>query len=815
MNDYANPSDPMKFWYDSITEIETALIGGVILHPEAVGSVLQTGLETEHFGDLGCAALWTRIAGIISRGGTIDHRTVLQGGAGLVVGEGASPGAFLAKIMAEAARAGSLAEYAGLVKSAWVVRRFLDAADKARDEIAGADGIALARQLIETVDALRDSAIERSGSTRGSLGEIAAKVGANAQEMLQGKRERPPSTGLTDLDKHLPMGGLAPGSLIILAGRTGQGKAQPLTASIRTPHGWSQMGDLRIGDEVCSRSGERSVVTGVFPQGAKQVFRVIMSDGRSTRVCGDHLWEVHCAKWAEPRVISTDQIASYLQKPSYRRRLTIPMHSGEVGRPCDLPLDPWLLGALIGNGCFRNGAITFSSSDPETIGRVRASLPSGHELLFIDRYDYRIKGGNGGMALARALSELGLRERLSCEKHIPRQYLDSDRFCRMELLRGLMDTDGWVEQDGAALYQTSSPVLGRDVVELARSLGFWARIRVRQSFITEADGARSRKLDAYTIAITGPHIREIVSLPRKAERLANRSWNRALTITSIEPDGEEECQCISVSASDSLYLTDDYIVTHNTLVASALASKMATKGKGAAYFSLEVPADEIAARTICERIGARGPVYGDVLAGRMTDDDLEKFIWASREAEKLPLHIDDAPAMTIQDIALATKKQAVKFDRAGTPLALVLIDHAQIVKGSSRYQGNRVGELGEIANGAKIMAKQLGCAVVLCCQLNRGVESRDDKRPMLSDLRASGELEEAADAVLMLYREAYYLERSQAFRNGDVAAVEMMGAVRNQIEIGIEKSRQGSTGRATLWCDPGRSILADQARYGS
>lgn len=476
MNDYANPSDPMKFWYDSIAEIETALIGGVILHPEAVGSVLQTGLETEHFGDLGCAALWTRIAAIVARGGTIDHRTVLQGGAGLVVGEGASPGAFLAKIMAEAARASSLAEYAGLVKSAWVIRRFLDAADKARDEIAGADGIALARQLIETVDALRDSAIERSGSTRGSLGDIAAMVGAEAQEMLQGKRERPPSTGLSDLDKHLPMGGLAPGSLIILAGRTGAGK---------------------------------------------------------------------------------------------------------------------------------------------------------------------------------------------------------------------------------------------------------------------------------------------------------------------------------------------------TLVASALASKMATKGKGAIYFSLEVPAKEIAARTICERIGARGPVYGDVLAGRMTDDDLEKFIWASREAEKRPLHLDDAPSLTIQDIALAAKKQAARFDKAGTPLALILIDHAQIVKASSRYQGNRVGELGEIANGAKVMAKQLGCAVVLCSQLNRSVEGRDDKRPTLSDLRASGEVEEAADAVLMLYREAYYLERTQAFRGGDAAAVEMMEAVRNQIEIGIEKSRQGSTGRATLWCDPGRSILADQARYGS
>ncbi|MGO4738622.1 replicative DNA helicase [Bosea sp. 2KB_26] len=466
--------DQIKFWFDSIVEIETALIGGVILHPEALGSVLQTGLEAAHFGDLGCASLWQRIEGIVSRGGAIDHRTVLQGGAGLVVGEGASPGAFLAKIMAEAARANSLAEYASIVRSAWVIRRVFDAADKARDEVAGADSVTLARSLIETVDGLRDSAIERSGSTRGSLGKIAAAVGLAAQEMLQGTRERPPATGLSDLDKHLPMGGLAPGSLIILAGRTGQGK---------------------------------------------------------------------------------------------------------------------------------------------------------------------------------------------------------------------------------------------------------------------------------------------------------------------------------------------------TLVASALGGKMATRGKGAIYFSLEVPASEISARIICERIGGRGPVYGDVLAGKLTEDQLEKFIWASAEAEKLPLHIDDTPALTIQDIHLAAKKQAATMARADTPLSLVIIDHAQIVKGSSRHQGNRVGELGEIANGAKVMAKQLGCAVVLCCQLNRGVEARDDKRPMLSDLRASGELEEAADAVLMLYREAYYLERSQAFRSEDPAAIEMMAAVRNQIEIGIEKSRQGSTGRATLWCDPGRSILADQQRW--
>jgi len=812
MNDYARPTDSFTDWNRAIAETEMALVGGIILNPAAISTVTITGLNESHFGDLACAALWKRITDVVARGGAVDYRSVVQGGAAAIMGEGGSLDHFIATITSLAAPGSMMAEYAGIVRSAWVVRQFLGAADGARADLATNDVISLARRLIEASDDLRDAALDKSRSNRGSLSDIAEQVGREAEAMMKGELKRPPSTGIEDLDRHLPMRGLAPGALYVLAGRTGQGKAQPLTSLVRSPGGWVQMGALHVGDEICSRTGEHSGVTGIFPQGVKPVFRVTMSDGRSTRVCGDHLWEVHSAKWMAPKIISTDQIAAYLRKPSYRGRLTIPVHSGDVGQSRKLPIDPWLLGALIGNGCFRNNSITFSSSDPETVERVRTSLPTGHEIQYINRYDYRIKGRNGGMALACALSELGLRERLSAEKHIPRQYLDSDSRSRLELLRGLMDTDGWIEQDGAALYQTSSPALGRDVVELARSLGFWARIRVREAFITEADGSRSRKLDAYTIAITGPHIRDVVTLPRKTERLATRSWNRALTIASIEPDGEEECQCISVSSSDSLYLTDEYIVTHNTMMGAALASKMSRRGDGAAYFSLEVPSKEIAARVICERLGGKGPVYGDILAGHANDHDLETYIWAAQEARKEPLHLDDTPAMTMADILVESRKFGDRLDKQGKKLRLAIVDHAMLVRPTGRYQGNKVNELGEIANSAKVMAKTLDCTVMLCCQLARAVEQRDDKRPNLSDLRASGEIEEAADAVLMLYREHYYATRTEAYRRGDTGAEEMAEAVKNDLEIGVEKSRQGKTGRVPLWCDPGRSIVA--GRFG-
>ena len=192
--------------------------------PPAISSVMLTGLTEDHFGDLSAAALDRRIIDIVARGGTIDFRTVVQGGASVLMGEGGSINALMARMAAIAAPAGSLADYAKIIRSAWVVRRIFDAADGARSQIATSDVTALARGLIDSVDALRDAATDQRRSSRGSLGDIAEQAGREAEAMMRGELERPPSCGIPDLDKHLPMRGLAPGALYVLAGRTGQGK---------------------------------------------------------------------------------------------------------------------------------------------------------------------------------------------------------------------------------------------------------------------------------------------------------------------------------------------------------------------------------------------------------------------------------------------------------------------------------------------------------------------------------------------------------------------------------------------------------------
>lgn len=263
-------------------------------------------------------------------------------------------------------------------------------------------------------------------------------------------------------------------------------------------------------------------------------------------------------------------------------------------------------------------------------------------------------------------------------------------------------------------------------------------------------------------------------------------------------------------AAGSLHILAGRTGMGKTLLASSISSHVARMGHGAAYFSLEVPSSEIAARVMASIMGDGAPDYGSILAGEFDRRWQSDLRTAASRLEGWPLHIDDSAGMTMADISVQAERTANRMAKKGHALRLIAIDHAQIVKPSQRYAGNRVGELGEIANAGKVLAKRLGCTVMLCSQLNRSVESRDDKRPSMADLRASGEVEEAADAVMLLYREAYYLSRTQEYRNSDPVTMEAFEAVANSLEINVDKSRQGKPGIAHVWCDPARSIVCDR-----
>ncbi|WP_191320453.1 replicative DNA helicase, partial [Camelimonas fluminis] len=252
-----------------------------------------------------------------------------------------------------------------------------------------------------------------------------------------------------------------------------------------------------------------------------------------------------------------------------------------------------------------------------------------------------------------------------------------------------------------------------------------------------------------------------------------------------------------------------------SMLLSSMA-RQAAKNCGVAFFSLEVGADEMSARMMVD-IAGNGPSYEEVLSGDLDNDRLEAMHLARRELERLPIMIDPRAGLNLGDIERSAASFADHIAKRDIRLGLLVIDHAQIVRASNRYQGNRVGELGEIANGAKVIAKRLGCCVALASQINRSVEKNGDesKRPTIADLRGSGEIEEAADCIGLLYRPAYYIERSAKFKEGDPAAEDELHRVRNDLEMAIDKSRQGRTGNVRLWCDPARSIVRCRTPFES
>jgi replicative DNA helicase len=237
-------------------------------------------------------------------------------------------------------------------------------------------------------------------------------------------------------------------------------------------------------------------------------------------------------------------------------------------------------------------------------------------------------------------------------------------------------------------------------------------------------------------------------------------------------------------------------------------SRQAAKSSAGAFFSLEMPAEQITARFVADQAfsGQHSVTANQVLMGHLHIDQAERIAAASREFADIPLALDDSSSLTVGEIGARTRSLRNRFAREGKTLEFIVIDYLKFIKASERYRGQRHYEVGEISAGLKTMAKDLGIAVVLLVQLNREVEKRPDKRPELSDLRESGDLEADADVVLLLFREAYYVGND---KNADPAYVD---EVKNKLEIIVAKQRMGSTGSVEVFCHPGASALRDVGR---
>lgn len=359
------------------------------------------------------------------------------------------------------------------------------------------------------------------------------------------------------------------------------GKAQPVDEPVLTPNGWTPIGALREGDVIIGGDGKPCVVTGVFPQGVKPVFRIRFDDGAETRCCEEHLWKVKVGRNYRAgkhrlddayRVMSLGELRRrYGDCPTKdRNRAAIPVCVPWMPTR-ETPVDPYLLGLLLGDGSLSGSGIGFTTGDAEMAAHVKAAAESlGCSLKQVGRYDYRLSGGRWAkkLLLLDRLRAVGVWRLRSYEKHIPHAYLFNTPEVRLAVLQGLMDTDGSIAADrddsGQAIeFCTTSPQLAEDVTSLVRSLGGKCRVAWRVTSYTYKGERRTGRPSA-RLRIT---MRQCpFRLARKVERWKQRSHftpNRILR--EITADGEAECVCISVSSPDHTYVTRDYIVTHNTL----------------------------------------------------------------------------------------------------------------------------------------------------------------------------------------------------------------------------------------------------------
>jgi replicative DNA helicase len=213
------------------------------------------------------------------------------------------------------------------------------------------------------------------------------------------------------------------------------------------------------------------------------------------------------------------------------------------------------------------------------------------------------------------------------------------------------------------------------------------------------------------------------------------------------------------------------------------------------YWSGEMTAEALVQRAltaIAYKISGRRIAYSDLRSARnMTDSDFTLLRDAYDQFYTLPIHIDPQPNLTVAQIAMRARRRKQKEG-----LDLLILDHLHRIRAADRYRGDATAEIGEISNACAALAKELDIGVLALCQLSRKTEEREDKRPMLSDLRQSGSLEQDADVVLFPYRDAYYLlQREPATGSVEHLAWEnKLAACKDQLEINIAKQRQGATG---------------------
>lgn len=392
--------------------------------------------------------------------------------------------------------------------------------------------------------------------------------------------------------------GLLERTLTMMGGFSSSGKALTLDSDLMTPNGYIKMKDVTMNDKIIGDDGIPHNIIGIYPQGEKNIYRITFSDNTHVDCSEDHLWTVltshNYSHGGSYRTVSVKDILDgklpyyYNTKSGIKYNLRVPMCKPIEFEKKNLPIHPYALGLLIGDGSFVNGTPKFTNPEKDVVDLLRNYLGKRYSVTVCSTakdYEYciadnekvvRDKNNDGTFAegyrngIKVRLSQLGLFGCISSSKFIPEIYKYSSVKDRIDILSGLMDTDGSIERQGCYSFSSKSEQLIKDIKFIVESLGGTCTYSKRNTRYTDKYGNRSKPFLSYRCYFkfnssilpfkSKKHKDKYNKFPCKSKR----GTEPVRVIRNIEYVGKQECQCIAIDSKSHLYLTNNCIVTHNT-----------------------------------------------------------------------------------------------------------------------------------------------------------------------------------------------------------------------------------------------------------
>ena len=459
----------------------------------------------------------------------------------------------------------------------------------------------------------------------------------------------------------------------------------------------------------------------------------------------------------------------------------------------DVPIDPYILGLWLGDG--KSDSSRIYTQDEEVIEFLgEYAEAEGQSVSVYHEKDkcpaFTITGGRSQSArnelLQAKLRELGVLN----NKHIPQIYLSNNRNIRLQLLAGLIDSDGFVNSEYGGTIEITSKYehLAQQIKFLCDTLGYRTSIKNETAAISSIGFSST----VWCVRFNS----DVENIPTRIKRKHGKEWTDhtdwRVTGITVEQDKVDDYYGFEIDGNH-LFLLEDCTVTHNTAFAMSAARNAAIEhGVPIAVFSLEMATIQLATRLISAeaRINAH-----NVRTGKFKAEDGAKISRTVHKLSKAPIYIDDTPSISI--LELRAKARRLKNEKN---IGLIIVDYLQLIMPSFNME-SREREISTISRSLKALAKELNIPVIALSQLNRQVESRSDKKPMLSDLRESGSIEQDADVVIFLYRPEVY--GVTQYSGGDMNGESTEGVA----EVIIGKQRNGPIGEVKL------RFIKDYARF--